>query len=266
MIRKNNIRRVSSIRREEREERPARRTIVNFRKDEREERPARTVRPALRLKRDAREERTTRPSVGNLRRPARRLERDEIIARRSLRARRYEEDEKEDDKAENLIDTMEVADIVDKAVDALKGYDCPEKEYDDEEKENLPESEAICMMDDAEVPVKVDEDGAKIIIDLDDENSVEVSLEQPEEDVDAELAESLEEYFNPEDEEGDDEDKKDKDAKESFRQRKIRRDMEQRMEAFKRRQALERRRQALKRARNEERKEAPRRPAPRGRR
>ena len=70
------------------------------------------------------------------------MERDEIIARRSLRARRYEEDEKEDDKAENLIDTMEVADIVDKAVDALKGYDCPEKEYDDEEKENLPESES----------------------------------------------------------------------------------------------------------------------------
>lgn len=247
MIRKNNIRRISRIRSEEREERPARRTIVNFRKDEREER-------------------TTRPSVGNLRRPARRLERDEIIARRSLRARRYEEDEKEDDKAENLIDTMEVADIVDKVVDALKGYDCPEKEYDDEEKENLPESEAICMMDDAEVPVQVDEEGAKIIIDLDDENSVEVSLEQPEEDVDAELAESLEEYFNPEDEEDDEDDDEDKDAKESFRQRKIRRDMEKRMEAFKRRQALERRRQAIKRARHEGRGETPRRPAPRGRR
>ena len=70
------------------------------------------------------------------RRGSRRLDNEAQMARRTRRFRRYEEDEKEaGDEVENLIDAAETSDIVDKAVDALTGYDCPEKEYDDEEKE-----------------------------------------------------------------------------------------------------------------------------------
>lgn len=179
---------------------------------------------------------------------SRRLDNEAQMARRTRRFRRYEEDEKEaGDEVENLIDTAEISAIVDKAVDALTGYDCPEKEYDDEEKEELPENEAICVdEDEQEIPVSVDEENAKLVIELGDDATVEVALDQPEEDVDAELAESLEEYFNPEDEEGDDaEDDKEGDAKE----RRIRRSMNRRLENFKRRQALRRREEAVKRFR-----------------
>lgn len=182
------------------------------------------------------------------RRGSRRLDNEAQMARRTRRFRRYEEDEKEaGDEVENLIDTAEISAIVDKAVDALTGYDCPEKEYDDEEKEELPENEAICVdADEQEIPVSVDEENAKLVIELGDDATVEVALDQPEEDVDAELAESLEEYFNPEDEEGDDaEDDKEGDAKE----RRIRRSMNRRLENFKRRQALRRREEAVKRFR-----------------
>lgn len=179
---------------------------------------------------------------------SRRLDNEAQMARRTRRFRRYEEDEKEaGDEVENLIDTAEISAIVDKAVDALTDYDCPEKEYDDEEKEELPENEAICVdADEQEIPVSVDEENAKLVIELGDDATVEVALDQPEEDVDAELAESLEEYFNPEDEEGDDaEDDKEGDAKE----RRIRRSMNRRLENFKRRQALRRREEAVKRFR-----------------
>lgn len=178
------------------------------------------------------------------RRGSRRLNSEAQMARRTRRFRRYEEDEKEVE-VENLIDTAEISAIVDKAVDALSSYDCPEKEYDDEEKEELPENEAICVgEDELEIPVSVDEENAKLIIELGDDATVEVALDQPEEDVDAELVESLEEYFNPEDEEDDDDDK-DEDAKE----RRIRRSMNRRLENFKRRQALRRREEAVKRFR-----------------
>lgn len=182
------------------------------------------------------------------RRGSRRLDNEAQMARHTRRFRRYEEDEKEaGDEVENLIDTVEISAIVDKAVDALTGYDCPEKEYDDEEKEELPENEAICVdADEQEIPVSVDEENAKLVIELGDDATVEVALDQPEEDVDAELAESLEEYFNPEEEEGDDaEDDKEGDAKE----RRIRRSMNRRLENFKRRQALRRREEAVKRFR-----------------
>jgi hypothetical protein len=184
------------------------------------------------------------------RRGARRLDNEAQMARRTRRFRRYEEDEKEEE-VENLIDTAEISAIVDKAVDALAGYDCPEKEYDDEEKEELPENEAICVgEDEQEIPVSVDEENAKLVIELGDDATVEVALDQPEEDVDAELAESLEEYFNPEDEEDDDDGKEDddKDA-ESAEERRVRRSMNRRLENFKRRQALRRREEAVKRFR-----------------
>lgn len=180
------------------------------------------------------------------RRGSRRLDNEAQMARRTRRFRRYEEDEKEEE-VENLIDTAEISAIVDKAVDALSSYDCPEKEYDDEEKEELPENEAICIGDDdQEIPVSVDEENAMLVIELGEDATVEVALDQPEEDVDAEIAENLEEYFNPEDEEGDDEeDDKEDDAKE----RRIRRSMNRRLENFKRRQALRRREEAVKRFR-----------------
>ena len=185
------------------------------------------------------------------RRGARRLDNEAQMARRTRRFRRYEEDEKEEE-VENLIDTAEISAIVDKAVDALAGYDCPEKEYDDDEKEELPENEAICIgEDEQEIPVSVDEENAKLVIELGDDATVEVALDQPEEDVDAELSESLEEYFNPEDEEDEDDDDKDADDKEaeSAKERRVRRSMNRRLENFKRRQALRRREEAVKRFR-----------------
>ena len=187
------------------------------------------------------------------RRGSRRLDNEAQMARRTRRFRRYEEDEKEaGDEVENLIDTAEISAIVDKAVDALAGYDCPEKEYDDDEKEELPENEAICIgEDDQEIPVSVDEENAKLVIELGDDATVEVALDQPEEDVDAELSESLEEYFNPDDEESEDDDDKDADDKdaESAEERRVRRSMNRRLENFKRRQALRRREEAVKRFR-----------------
>ena len=200
------------------------------------------------IRRNTRNVRSNERSSVITRRGSRRLDNEAQMARRTRRFRRYEEDEKEaGDEVENLIDTAEISAIVDKAVDALTGYDCPEKEYDDEEKEELPENEAICVdADEQEIPVSVDEENAKLVIELGDDATVEVALDQPEEDVDAELAESLEEYFNPEDEEGDDaEDDKEGDAKE----RRIRRSMNRRLENFKRRQALRRREEAVKRFR-----------------
>ena len=108
------------------------------------------------------------------RRGSRRLDNEAQMARRTRRFRRYEEDEKEaGDEVENLIDTAEISTIVDKAVDALTGYDCPEKEYDDEEKEELPENEAICVdEDEQEIPVSVDEENAKLVIELGDDATV----------------------------------------------------------------------------------------------
>ena len=108
------------------------------------------------------------------RRGSRRLDNEAQMARRTRRFRRYEEDEKEaGDEVENLIDTAEISAIVDKAVDALTGYDCPEKEYDDEEKEELPENEAICVdEDEQEIPVSVDEENAKLVIELGDDATV----------------------------------------------------------------------------------------------
>ena len=200
------------------------------------------------IRRNTRNVRRNERSSVITRRGSRRLDNEAQMSRRTRRFRRYEEDEKEaGDEVENLIDTAEISAIVDKAVDALTGYDCPEKEYDDEEKEELPENEAICVdEDEQEIPVSVDEENAKLVIELGDDATVEVALDQPEEDVDAELAESLEEYFNPDDEEGDDaEDDKEGDAKE----RRIRRSMNRRLENFKRRQALRRREEAVKRFR-----------------
>ena len=93
-----------------------------------------------------------------------------------------------------------------------------------------------------EVNISVNADDAKLSIELDEENTIEIDLNAPEEDVDEALSADLEEIFNPED--GDKEDKKD-DAKE----RCIRRRMEQRMAEFQRRQAQKRRVEAIRRVR-----------------
>lgn len=176
----------------------------------------------------------------NARRVVRRAENETSIRSRANRFRRYEEDEKEG-KEENLIDVAEVSDIVDKAVDALGEYGITEIEY--EEDKEPPENEAICNDEDGnEVNISVSSDDAKLSIELDEENTIEIDLNAPEEDVDEALSADLEEIFNPEDE--DVEDNKD-DAKE----RRIRRRMEQRMAEFKRRQAQKRRVEAIRRVR-----------------
>lgn len=173
----------------------------------------------------------------NARRNVRRAENETSMRSRNRRFRRYEEDEKEG-KEENLIDVVEVSDIVDKAVDALGEYGISEIEY--EEDNEPPENEAVCNDEDGnEVNISVNADDAKLSIELDEENTIEIDLNAPEKDVDEALSADLEEIFNPEDE-----DKKD-DAKE----RRIRRRMEQRMAEFQRRQAQKRRVEAIRRAR-----------------
>ena len=173
----------------------------------------------------------------NARRNVRRAENETSMRSRNRRFRRYEEDEK-DGKEENLIDVVEVSDIVDKAVDALGEYGISEIEY--EEDNEPPENEAVCNDEDGnEVNISVNADDAKLSIELDEENTIEIDLNAPEEDVDEALSADLEEIFNPEDE-----DKKD-DAKE----RRIRRRMEQRMAEFQRRQAQKRRVEAIRRVR-----------------
>ena len=176
----------------------------------------------------------------NARRNVRRAENETSMRSRNRRFRCYEEDEKEG-KEENLIDVVEVSDIVDKAVDALGEYGISEIEY--EEDNEPPENEAVCNDEDGnEVNISVNADDAKLSIELDEENTIEIDLNAPEEDVDEALSADLEEIFNPED--GDKEDKKD-DAKE----RCIRRRMEQRMAEFQRRQAQKRRVEAIRRVR-----------------
>lgn len=173
----------------------------------------------------------------NARRNVRCAENETSMRSRNRRFRRYEEDEKEG-KEENLIDVAEVSDIVDKAVDALGEYGISEIEY--EEDNEPPENEAVCNDEDGnEVNITVSADDAKLSIELDEENTIEIDLNAPEKDVDEALSADLEEIFNPEDE-----DKKD-DAKE----RRIRRRMEQRMAEFQRRQAQKRRVEAIRRAR-----------------
>lgn len=173
----------------------------------------------------------------NARRNVRRAENETSMRSRNRRFRRYEEDEKEG-KEENLIDVAEVSDIVDKAVDALGEYGISEIEY--EEDNEPPENEAVCNDEDGnEVNINVSADDAKLSIELDEENTIEIDLNAPEKDVDEALSADLEEIFNPEDE-----DKQD-DAKE----RRIRRRMEQRMAEFQRRQAQKRRVEAIRRAR-----------------
>ena len=173
----------------------------------------------------------------NARRNVRRAENETSMRSRNRRFRRYEEDEKEG-KEENLIDVVEVSDIVDKAVDALGEYGISEIEY--EEDNEPPENEAVCNDEDGnEVNISVNADDAKLSIELDEENTIEIDLNAPEKDVDEALSADLEEIFNPEDE-----DKKD-DAKE----RCTRRRMEQRMAEFQRRQAQKRRVEAIRRVR-----------------
>lgn len=173
----------------------------------------------------------------NARRNVRRAENETSMRSRNRRFRRYEEDEKEG-KEENLIDVAEVSDIVDKAVDALGEYGISEIEY--EEDNEPPENEAVCNDEDGnEVNISVNADDAKLSIELDEDNTIEIDLNAPEKDVDEALSADLEEIFNPEGE-----DKKD-DAKE----RRIRRRMEQRMAEFQRRQAQKRRVEAIRRVR-----------------
>lgn len=179
----------------------------------------------------------------NARRDVRRAENETSMRSRTSRFRRYEEDEKAD-KEENLIDVAEVSDIVDKAVDALGEYGISEIEY--EEDKEPPENEAICNDEDGnEVNISVNADDAKLSIELDEENTIEIDLNAPEKDVDEALSADLEEIFNPEDEGGEDKEDKKDDAKE----RRIRRRMEQRMAEFQRRQAQKRRVEAIRRVR-----------------
>ena len=96
----------------------------------------------------------------------------------------------EADKAENAVDALEVEALVDLAVDALADYGVEEIEY--EEGEEPDENEAICADEEGnEVGVTVD--GKNLTIDLDEDEDIVVKLDQPVEDVKAEIKADLEE-------------------------------------------------------------------------
>lgn len=98
-------------------------------------------------------------------------------------SRRYEAEEKD------CCDALEVEAIVDLAVDALGEYGVNEIEY--EEGEEPEENEAICADEDGnEVGVEVK--GNKLKIDLDEDEDIVIKLDQPVEDVKAELKGDLE--------------------------------------------------------------------------
>lgn len=110
------------------------------------------------------------------------------ISRNLERGYRREACKKEAD-AENACDALEVEALVDLAVKALKDYGINEIEY--AEGEEPDENEAICADEDGnEVGVEVD--GKKIKIDLDEEEDIIVKLNQPVDDVKAELKDDLE--------------------------------------------------------------------------
>ena len=113
-------------------------------------------------------------------------------------ARRFEGKDCEDCKeapkkeaeAENACDALEVEALVDLAVKALKDFGINEIEY--EEGEEPDENEAICADEDGnEVGVEVD--GKQIKIDLDEEEDLIIKLDQPVDDVKAEIKADLDE-------------------------------------------------------------------------
>lgn len=92
-------------------------------------------------------------------------------------------------EAEDACDALEVEAIVDLAVKALKDFGVEEIEY--EEGEEPEENEAICADEDGnEVGVEVK--GKTLKIDLDEDEDLVIKLDQPVEDVKAELKEDLE--------------------------------------------------------------------------
>lgn len=93
-------------------------------------------------------------------------------------------------EAENACDALETEALVDLAVKALAEFGVNEIEY--EEGEEPDENEAICA-DEEGNEVGVEVDGKKIKIDLDEEEDIVVKLDQPVEDVKAEIKADLEE-------------------------------------------------------------------------
>lgn len=97
---------------------------------------------------------------------------------------------KKEAEAENACDALEVEALVDLAVNALADYGVNEIEY--AEGDEPDENEAICADEDGnEVGIEVKDNMIKI--DLDEEEDLIVKLDQPVEDVKAEIKADLEE-------------------------------------------------------------------------
>lgn len=112
---------------------------------------------------------------------------NEACKKESEACKKEAEDKKE---AENACDALEMEAIVDLAVKALADYGVNEIEY--EEGEEPDENEAICADEDGnEVGVEVN--GKTLKIDLDEEEDIVVKLDQPVDDVKAEIKADLEE-------------------------------------------------------------------------
>ena len=113
----------------------------------------------------------------------RRISKNEAVRR----FRRFEADEKE---VKNACDELELEALVDLAVSALAEFGVTEIEY--EEGEEPDENEAICA-DEEGNEVGIEVKGKTLKIDLDEEEDIVVKLDQPVEDVKAEIKADLEE-------------------------------------------------------------------------
>lgn len=113
----------------------------------------------------------------------RRISKNEAVRR----FRRFEADEKE---VKNACDELELEALVDLAVAALAEFGVTEIEY--EEGEEPDENEAICA-DEEGNEVGIEVNGKTLKIDLDEEEDIVVKLDQPVEDVKAEIKADLEE-------------------------------------------------------------------------
>lgn len=112
------------------------------------------------------------------------------ISRRFEACAKDDEGCKKEAEAENACDALEMEALVDLAVGALAEYGVNEIEY--EEGEEPEENEAICA-DEEGNEVGVEVKGKTLKIDLDEDEDIVVKLDQPVDDVKAEIKADLEE-------------------------------------------------------------------------
>lgn len=108
---------------------------------------------------------------------------------------------KDEEQQEAAIDALDMEALVDLAVTALSNYGIEEIDYDDDELPN--ENQAICQDADGNevgVEIQTGKKGAKLVIDLDEDEDIEIDLSQSVDDVTQELSGDLEDKYNEQEE------------------------------------------------------------------